>query len=157
MLRAFKIFREANPQATLSILGAGPLESELKKLAQSMGLGDSVFFRGRSSKIYEFLLELDAFILTSKYEGFGMVLLEAMDASLPIVSSDNSAIPEVLGSDFLGLCQTGNPNDFAVKLTALLENDYRNQVMLQQQARLELFNSTEMARKISGLYLLDMQ
>lgn len=156
MLRAFKALRESNPRATLSILGAGPLDSELKKLAQSMGLGDSVTFRGRSSKIYEFLSELDAFILTSKYEGFGMVLLEAMDLGLPIVASDNSAIPEVLGSDFLGLCQTGNSEEFAFKLKALRENNFRNQVLCQQRARLKLFNSREMTQRILGVYSLDI-
>lgn len=154
MLRAFKIFHDAHPQSTLSILGAGPLDSELKHLTSSMGLSDFVIFRGRSSNIYEFLSELDAFILTSKYEGFGMVLLEAMDSGLPIVASSNSAIPEVLGLDFLGLCQTGDANAFAVKLTALLESSYRNRVLLQQRTRLELFNSRDMTQKILGLYSL---
>lgn len=152
MLRAFKALRESNPRATLSILGAGPLDTELKSLTARMGLGDSVIFRGRSSKIYEFLAELDAFILTSKYEGFGMVLLEAMDSGLPIVASNNSAIPEVLGSDFLGLCQTGDAADFYKKLENLNEVTYRSRVLNQQATRLTAFSAEQMCESMLAVY-----
>jgi glycosyltransferase involved in cell wall biosynthesis len=152
MLQAFKTFREAHPQVTLSILGAGPLDSELKNLTKQMGLGDSVTFHGRSSKIYEFLAELDAFILTSKYEGFGMVLLEAMDSGLPIIASNNSAIPEVLGSDFLGLCQTGNAADFSKKLEDLTDEAYRLRVLDQQATRLAAFSAEQMCESLLAIY-----
>lgn len=152
MLQAFKTFREAHPQVTLSILGAGPLDSELKNLTKQMGLGESVTFHGRSSKIYEFLAELDAFILTSKYEGFGMVLLEAMDSGLPIIASNNSAIPEVLGSDFLGLCQTGNAADFSKKLEDLTDEAYRLRVLDQQATRLAAFSAEQMCESLLAIY-----
>lgn len=152
MLRAFKTFRETHPQATLSILGAGPLESELKSLATRMGLGGSVKFRGRSSKIYEFLADLDAFILTSKYEGFGMVLLEAMDSGLPIIASNNSAIPEVLGADFLGLCQTGNAADFSRKLEGLMDEAHRLRILDQQATRLNAFSAEQMCESMLAIY-----
>ncbi len=152
MLRAFKIFHETHPRATLSILGAGPLESELKYLARSMGLSNSVVFRGRSSNIYEFLSELDAFILTSKYEGFGMVLLEAMDSGLPIVASNNSAIPEVLGLDFLGLCQTGNATEFSQRLKDLNDVTFRSRVLDQQMTRLSIFSAEHMCQRLLAVY-----
>jgi glycosyltransferase involved in cell wall biosynthesis len=153
MLRAFKIFHEAHPQSTLSILGAGPLDSELKCLTRSMGLSDSVIFRGRSSNIYEFLSELDAFILTSKYEGFGMVLLEAMDSGLPIVASSNSAIPEVLGLDFLGLCQTGDAAEFSQRLDDLNDVTFRSRVLDQQKTRLNIFSADQMCQRLLAVYL----
>jgi glycosyltransferase involved in cell wall biosynthesis len=154
MLQAFKDFRNKHPEATLSILGAGPLEANLKELARQMNLEGSVTFSGRSSKIFEFLLDLDAFILTSKYEGFGMVLLEAMDSGLPIVASNNSAIPEVLGADFAGLCTTGNSSDFASKLDKLCDPKFRESILSQQELRLQLFDSGKMCKKISAIYAL---
>ncbi len=154
MLDALKNFRDIHPEVTLSILGAGPLEKSLKELVNKMNLENSVVFAGRSSKIYEFLMSLDAFILTSKYEGFGMVLLEAMDSGVPILASNNSAIPEVLGTDFSGLCITGNSSDFASKLENLFDPSFRQSILIQQEARLKLFDSKTMCDKISAIYAL---
>lgn len=154
MLDAFKVFRDKHPESILSILGAGPLETSLKELVNQINLENSVNFVGRSSKIYEFLVNLDAFILTSKYEGFGMVLLEAMDSGVPILASNNSAIPEVLGTDFSGLCVTGDSFDFASKLEELCDSDFRQFILNQQEARLQIFNSKIMCEKISAIYSL---
>jgi glycosyltransferase involved in cell wall biosynthesis len=117
-----------------------------------MGLESSVHFLGRTSKITEFLSGLDVFILSSTYEGFGMVLLEAMDAGIPIVASRNSAIPEVLGTDFPGLCETGNHEDFSNKILMLNNPDYRDRVLHMQEARLASFGAQIMAQKISNIY-----
>ena len=152
MLRAFQQFQESQPGATLSILGAGPLEGKLRNLAHQMNLENSVTFLGRSSKIYDFLESLDVFILTSKYEGFGMVLLEAMDAGIPIVAPRNSAIPEVLGEYFPGLSDTGISSDFSSKLNLMIDPQFRKNVLAIQEERLRMFASSKMSRKIQGIY-----
>jgi glycosyltransferase involved in cell wall biosynthesis len=152
MLRAFLEYKAESPTSSLSILGAGPLESELKQLAKSLGLSESVNFLGRSSQIYDFLSELDAFILTSKYEGFGMVLLEAMDAGIPVIASRNSAIPEVLGDDFPGLSTTGNSKEFCHKINMLNDPVYRELILNKQSVRLQLFGAEAMSQKISQTY-----
>ena len=154
MLRAFSKFREVAPGSTLSILGAGPLEVELKALTKSIKLDQSVQFLGRSSRIYDFLAGLDVFILTSKYEGFGMVLLEAMDAGIPIVASGNSAIPEVLGNNFPGLCTTGDSNDFYQKIIDLSNTAYRKRILELQKIQLNIFRADLMNQKISEIYEL---
>ncbi len=152
MFAALKEYQISQPAADLAILGAGPIEVELKNLVSEMNLNSSVSFLGRSSEIYDFLQNLDVFMLTSKYEGFGMVLLEALDAGIPIVASNNSAIPEVLGKDFPGLCNTSDPNDFAKKILSLNEPDYRNMVLRHQETRLKLFDATLMCAKIDSIY-----
>ena len=154
MLLAFKYFRINHPTATLSILGSGPLENQLKELVRHSDLEQWVIFRGRSSKVYEFLSDLDIFILTSKYEGFGMVLLEAMDAGVPIVASNNSAIPEVLGKSFLGLCDTGDSTDFATKLDSMCDPKFRLSILNQQKSRIKLFEAEIMCKKINAVYSL---
>ena len=154
MLSAFLEYKARSPASSLSILGAGPLESELKNLSKSLGLSDSVNFLGRSSRIYDFLSELDAFILTSKYEGFGMVLLEAMDAGIPVIASNNSAIPEVLGDDFPGLCTTGESKEFCKKIDFLNDPVYRKMILDKQGVRLQLFGADVMSQKINEIYAL---
>lgn len=152
MIRAFHRYNNQNPNSTLSILGAGPLESELKRLAEDLNLKTKVSFLGRSSFTRDFLLSLDVFVLTSLYEGFGMVLFEAMDAGIPIVASRNSAIPEVLGEDFPGLCKTGDADDFLFKIDALRDSEYRNLVLGMQEERLRMFSAKSMSEKLLGLY-----
>jgi len=154
MLRAFKKYKETDAGSTLSILGAGPLEVELKALTKTLKLEDSVTFSGRSSRIYDFLIDLDVFVLTSKYEGFGMVLLEAMDAGVPIVASGNSAILEVLGGGFPGLCTTGDSEDFLRKIIALTITINRNVILEQQNNRLNIFSASLMSQRICEIYLI---
>jgi glycosyltransferase involved in cell wall biosynthesis len=154
MLGAFSKFREIAPGSTLSILGAGPLEAQLNELTKTMNLEQSVEFLGRSSRIYDFLADLDVFILTSRYEGFGMVLLEAMDAGIPIVASGNSAIPEVLGADFPGLCTTGDSDDFFQKIDRLSNPTHRKKVLELQTIQLAIFRADLMSQKISEIYEL---
>jgi glycosyltransferase involved in cell wall biosynthesis len=152
MIRAFHGYNIQNPDSTLSILGAGPLESELKRFVEDLNLKTKVEFLGRSSFTRDFLLSLDVFVLTSLYEGFGMVLFEAMDAGIPIVASKNSAIPEVLGEDFPGLCITGDADDFLFKINALRDPDYRNLILNMQEERLSMFSAKSMSEKLLALY-----
>lgn len=152
LLYTFQILHNDAPNSSLNIIGSGPLESNLREMTKKMGLESSVHFLGRTSKIMNFLAELDVFILSSKYEGFGMVLLEAMDAGIPIVASRNSAIPEVLGPDFPGLCETGNPQDFRVKVQKLKNPAYRKRILALQEIRLASFDSKVMCCKIIDIY-----
>jgi len=152
MLSAFKEYLASVPTARLFILGEGPLEMQIKAMCSRMFADNVVTFLGRSAKIYEFLGKLDAFVLTSKYEGFGMVLLEAMDAGVPIVASRNSAIPEVLGANFPGLCETGNSSDFKRKIELLNDVAYQQRILNQQRERLAIFDSRIMERKIRSIY-----
>ena len=152
MMRAFHSFNKDNPTSTLSILGAGPLALELDTYVSALNLDSKVIFLGRSSFTRDFLLSLDAFLLTSLYEGFGMVLLEAMDAGIPIVASRNSAIPEVLGEEFPGLCDTGNAHDFLLRLNALKDCDYRKSVLEMQEKRLKMFGADSMSEKLLAIY-----
>jgi glycosyltransferase involved in cell wall biosynthesis len=133
------------------------LESQLKALSIELGLENSVHFLGRTDKIIEFLSGLDVFLLTSKYEGFGLVLLEAMDAGIPIIASRNSAIPEVLGTDFPNLCETGNDEEFAEKILRLNDLEYRSTVLALQANRLVIFDAPSMARKIYEVYFGEIE
>ncbi len=152
MLTAFSEYRNHSSGSSLSIVGSGPLETELLQMTKDMGLAESVFFLGRRTLIYNFLSELDVFVLTSKYEGFGMVLLEAIDAGVPVVASRNSAIPEVLGDEFPGLCNTGDSKDFCQKINQLNNPEYRKMILEQQRLRLDIFRADVMCKQINEIY-----
>ena len=152
LLRAFSDYKKKGSNSHLYIVGDGKSAEELKTLTQDLSLHDSVHFLGRSSQVMNFLMGLDVFVLTTKYEGFGMVLLEAMDARVPIVASRNSAIPEVLGEDFPGLCETGNFVEFSQKIASLQDENVRETYLNLQDERLKLFSAQIMSKKVSETY-----
>jgi len=78
----------------LPILGDGPLRKSLEDSIATLGLGGSVHVHGASRDVPEFLSRLDAFVLSSVSEGLPVVILEAMAAGLPIVSTRVGGVPE---------------------------------------------------------------
>ena len=153
MLRAFAFIIENIPQATLSIVGSGPLEIELKKLADELGISNKIDWLGRRSDIDNFLQNIDLFLLTSAYEGFGLVLLEAMANRVPIIAAKNSAIPEVIGDFPETLFETGNYLDLSEKIESSLTMVSRNEIVDRQINRLQEFDAREMSNRILVLYL----
>jgi glycosyltransferase involved in cell wall biosynthesis len=89
LIRAFA--SQAGAGDTLTIAGDGPERAMLERLAQDLGVGDRVIFPGHLTSTDELLSEADVFVLSSHYEGLPAVLIEAMAAGLPIVTTDCSA------------------------------------------------------------------
>jgi glycosyltransferase involved in cell wall biosynthesis len=154
LLHAFQIFSMNHPQATLIILGEGNELENLEAESKKLKISDRVFFLGKKSNIEEYLNQMDLFILASKYEGFGLVLLEAMGSNIPIVASNNSAIPEVIGPEHPGLAITGNACDFANKMALLLDGPTKEIALQLQSHQLSLFDPVKMAKKVFEIYLL---
>ncbi len=84
--------------ALLAIVGEGRLGEDLKEQAQALGIEKSVVFLGRVEEAWRFFKAFDLFVLSSNYEPFGMVLLEAMVAGVPVISTNVGGAPEVLGN-----------------------------------------------------------
>ncbi len=81
-------FAKIKDNVNLVILGSGEKEQELKELAQELGIENRVFFLGFQSNPFKFLQKADIFVLSSLWEGFGNVIVEAMRCELPIISTD---------------------------------------------------------------------
>ena len=87
-----KVFRELlkkREDSYLLLIGRGPMENELKNLIREYGIEDHVRMLISRIDIPELLKAMDVFILPSRFEGFGIVLVEAQAAGLPCVVSDN--------------------------------------------------------------------
>jgi glycosyltransferase involved in cell wall biosynthesis len=129
LLRAFARVHDRHPEAVLAILGIGPLERETRALVSSLGLEGSVLLPGRL-EIRDWLERADLFVHTSRWEGFGMVLLEAMLAGLPVVATGVSAVPEVVADGETGLLfAQGDDEGIADAIDSLLSDRARAQAM----------------------------
>jgi glycosyltransferase involved in cell wall biosynthesis len=109
LLAAFARYRSISQgQPRLVIVGRGPLMSELNELAERLGLASSIVWAGFREDIPAVMAAFDVFSLTSAYEGFGLVLLEAMAASRPVIATAVSAIPEIVQDGHTGLLCPAN-------------------------------------------------
>lgn len=95
-LRGFAQIASRVPDAHYVLAGDGDLRGELEAETQRLGLTDRVHFLGWRSDAYAVFAALDVFLAPSLWEGFGLVFLEAMALSLPVISTTVSAIPEVI-------------------------------------------------------------
>lgn len=93
-------FAQALPQlpagSLLAIMGSGRLESSLKALAAELGIAERVCFLGQVPQGRRYFKAFDVFALTSDHEPFGMVLLEALAAGVPLIGSDCGGGREVV-------------------------------------------------------------
>jgi glycosyltransferase involved in cell wall biosynthesis len=103
LIRAFARLSRQRP-ARLMILGEGDLRADLETLARAEGVGDRVVMPGFAADPWPFYASADLFVLSSDYEGFGLVLVEAMRSGLKVVSTDCEAGPrEILADGRYGL------------------------------------------------------
>jgi glycosyltransferase involved in cell wall biosynthesis len=153
LLLTFEALQMKIPNAELKILGRGYLDLELKKFASSLRIKpNSVAWINHNSNVYDFLNSLDAFVITSKYEGFGLVVLEAMQANVPIIASKIAPFQEILCKDFPNFCKVGDYETFCARILENAAPHLRRQILAIQEKRLELFSPESMCKKINDIY-----
>lgn len=125
LLRSFARVRRQRA-ARLMIVGSGPLEGELKQLAQSLGVVDDVIFTGLIIAPWAHYQTADLFVLSSDYEGYPNVMVEAMRCGLPVVSTDCDSGPrEILdGGKYGALVPVGDEAALAEAILANLERKH---------------------------------
>jgi glycosyltransferase involved in cell wall biosynthesis len=102
LFEAVGILKRRHPGIRLLVAGTGPLESQLKALADQKGLRDEILFLGFRSDIPQLLNTLDIFVLASLKEGLGVSLLEAARSGLPLVATNVGGIPEIVRDGVTG-------------------------------------------------------
>jgi len=85
----------AQEKSVLLMIGDGPEREKAEKQVRELGLTDCVKFFGKTNEVRRLLCMSDLFLLTSESESFGLVALEAMAASVPVLSTNAGGIPEV--------------------------------------------------------------
>ncbi|HYL05477.1 MAG TPA: glycosyltransferase family 4 protein [Thermoanaerobaculia bacterium] len=125
LLAAMTELRRRHPAARLLIAGDGEHRASLERAAASLGLGEAVSFLGSAgaARVRRLLRGAAALVVPSIYEGMPLVVLEAMEAAVPVVASRVSGIPEVVEDGRTGwLVQPEDPARLAAALAAALDD-----------------------------------
>lgn len=118
LLPAFASLRKKQKRVKLLLAGEGPLQSTIERFIGKNELENSVYLLGFWENMPEFMANIDTLILPSLWEGFGIVLIEAMAAGKPVIATRTSNIPEVVPDRKVGLLvQKQDAN----QLTAVME------------------------------------
>ena len=120
LLRAVAQAREAVPRLTLELAGAGPLEHELRRRVEELGLEPAVTFLGSVSPIGPVMERAAIVVVPSLGEGFGMVALEAMERGRAVIASDVGGLPEIVAAGSTGsIVPSGDATALAREIVAL--------------------------------------
>lgn len=124
LLQSWKLVNQRNPDWKLAIYGTIDQNQGLIALAEHLEIEKSVEFYPPAKDIEKQFLEASVFVLSSRYEGFGMVLIEAMACGVPCVSFDCPHGPkDIITHNQDGyLVQNGDVNGLAVSINQLIEN-----------------------------------
>jgi glycosyltransferase involved in cell wall biosynthesis len=144
LIRAFAQVVAERPDWQLRIYGDGSQRSELARLIAELGLAGSVRLMGATSDIGEELARASVFALSSRFEGFGMVLVEAMSKGVPVVSFDCPRGPSEIVDDGVDgvLVPNGDVDALASALVELTGDEQRRRSLgaaaLEKSRRYEI-------------------
>ncbi|HKM39949.1 MAG TPA: glycosyltransferase family 4 protein [bacterium] len=154
-IKAAALIKKYYPEAMFILVGTGPLERELAELVSALGLGADCRLLGFRRDIGAITAALDVAVLTSRQEGQGLVLLEAMAAGKPIVATKVGGIIEMVHHERTGLLvPPGDTEALAEAVRRLLDNknfadamSRRGQEMVKRE-----FSAVAMAQYTAALY-----
>lgn len=123
LLEVFRIVQQAIPTAKMLLIGPEHDDGKLRKFSDSRGLNGKVRFLGWRDDIPELLNISDVYVASSKSEGLGLNLIEAMACNLPVVASKNRGHSEIINHGKNGyLVEQGDVEEMAKYVIALYEN-----------------------------------
>ncbi len=151
LLDAMPSVVERFPQATLYIIGDGPLRSALEQQGRERALAGAVRFVGGVDDIRPWLQSFDLFVQPSLHEGQGIALMEAMASGRPVIASRVGGIPEVVIDNETGiLVPPGDPEALAASICAL-GADERRRRQLAAIGRARVRSQYPLERMIRGV------
>jgi glycosyltransferase involved in cell wall biosynthesis len=155
LLRAFREVRE-QIESRLVIVGDGELRGEIMDRAREIGIEKDLVITGFQQNPYRLIKSADVFVLSSFFEGFGNVIVEAMALNVPVVATDAPSGPsEIIQDQVNGILvpvqDHGTMANAVINL--LTDRGLREKIIAGGTERAELFKAEYMAEKIGNLLM----
>lgn len=158
LLKAFAELKREHADERISacklfILGEGEKRKILEDLIVTNGLENDVFIPGFREDITAFLNLFNVFVMSSKEEGLGTAVLDAMACSLPVIGTRAGGIPEMIDDQGGILCEAQNPEDMARAMRQMLfDSDLRKAAGNYNLKKVEQFDYRRTAEKTLEIY-----
>ena len=150
------LVNQSLPGTKFVLVGDGVLRKKLEKLVSEYKLGQEVILTGWRDDIQLILSSLDVFVLTSRWEGLPVVVLEAMAAGLPVVATNTGGVSEIISEGRTGyLVDPDDVKSMSKRVVELLENvQLRNEIAKLSVSVFERedFSLNGMVRDTVGVY-----
>lgn len=137
LIEAFSIVHKVKKDWILMILGDGPDREILIKHIEKHNLQDKVILFGQCDNVKDYYVDSSIFVSTSRWEGFGLAITEAMECGLPVVSFDNSGPKEIINKpDINGiLVKNHDVVELANEIIKLIDNDGKRKSMSSESIK----------------------
>lgn len=155
LIEAFSQIAKKFPEWNLLIVGEGQDEAFLQGLINLKCLNDRITIMPPSKNIQNLLLDSSIYALSSRYEGFGLVLTEAMECGVPCVAFDCECGPsEIINDNIDGfLVEDGNVSQFAEKLEILMsDHELRKRMGVQAKQNVKRFGIDKVMQHWTSLF-----
>ena len=155
LIESYKEFtKKTKKDSCLVIAGDGPEKKRLKKFAKILNINQKIIWMGHIESVGNMLKKIDVFCMNSRFEGLGLVMLEAMFFSKPIIAPKISAIPEVVKNMQNGiLVNQSKVNDYTNAMLKLSNKRLRNKLSVKNKLILaKKFSFKEMVKKTIKIY-----
>ncbi len=154
LIEAFAKVAEKKEKVKLTIVGEGPERKKLEKLIKNLKLDDKVTLTGSQKEIAFLLGASDLFVLASIKEAFGLAILEAMEAGIPVIGSNVGGIPEIIENNKTGLLvKAKDVESLKEKILQLMENKpLRQKLTYVASHHVKKFDVGEMVKKTEKIY-----
>jgi len=155
-VRVAEVVHRSRPNAHFVWVGDGPLDAEVRKLSASLHLDSVIHWLGQRNDVPQLLHILDCFVLTSRWEGFPLVILEAMAAGVPVVATNILGTREAIQHEINGLlAPVGDSETIARFVLDLLTDTVKaDSFRSSSRARIDTeFTRDRMLSTLRDLYL----
>ena len=145
---------EDGVKAKFIAIGEGPSRKEIEGYIDLNRMQDHIILMGFRKDVPELLKELDVFLITSKTEGLGTSIIDALASEAPVVATKAGGIVEVIEHEVCGLlCDVQNPEQLASEVKRMLANDeLREKCIAGGREKVKRFSKTETAKRSLAIY-----
>jgi len=149
LIEAYAIARKTHiVKHDLLIVGSGPDESIIKKKVNELSLDEYVHFKGSTSEPFSFYKQADLYVLSSKHEGLGMVLLEALATGTKVVATDSpGGVRQIMNGELEPFLSEMTPEALAKKIAFALSFEETDSYHQDVERVLAQFDSIKVVEK----------